>query len=211
MIPKQYGLTRINISQDDWFMNRRNFGHFYEMKFVYDWGMEACRNIYSSEGLQKVIKAKEKYDVILMEHFNTDCLMGVAWHLRAPVIALSSCALMPWHYDRVGNPHIPSFIPSLFLHSSEKMTFSQRFFNFIDVHIMNFLYSTLVDRYTNEILRKQFGEAIPPISELIKQTSLIFVNQHYSLSGSKPLSQAVVELGGIHISKAKPIDPVKKL
>lgn len=66
----------------------------------------------------------------------------------------------------------------------------------------------MIDPYTNEILRKQFGEKVPPISDLIKTTSLIFVNQHYSLSGSKPLSPAVVELGGIHISDPKPIDPV---
>lgn len=88
------------------------------------------------------------------------------------------------------------------------MSFSQRFFNYIDVHLLNYLYSTINDPYTNELLRKQFGDSIPPISELIKQTSMMFVNQHYSLSGSKPLSQAVVELGGIHIGKPKPIDPV---
>lgn len=37
---------------------------------------------------------------------------------------------------------------------------------------------------------------------------MMFVNQHYSLSGSKPLSPAVIELGGVHIRDAKPIDPV---
>lgn len=44
--------------------------------------------------------------------------------------------------------------------------------------------------------------------ELKKHTSLMFVNQHYSLSGSRPLSPAVIELGGIHIGPAKPIESV---
>lgn len=111
------------------------------MKFTYDWGKEACTNAYKSKGLQKILKTKEKFDIILMEHFNTDCMMGVAWHLQVPVISLSSCALMPWHYARVGNPHIPSYIASLFTFGSERMTFSQRFFNFIDVHGLKWTYT----------------------------------------------------------------------
>lgn len=177
------------------------------MDISHEWGKAACVNIYSSDGLQRIIAAKEHYDVILMEHFNTDCLMGVAWHLQVPVVALSSCALMPWHYNRVGNPHIPSFIPSLFQHSHDRMSFAERFYNYLDVHIMKWLYTTINDPYTNRLLREQFGPDIPPVSELIKTTSLMFVNQHYSLSGARPLSRAVIELGGIHIKDPNPIDP----
>lgn len=75
-----------------------------------------------------------------METFNTDCLYGVAWKLQAPVISLSSCNLMPWHYDRVGNPHIPSYVPSLFMEHSDKMTFSQRLMNFLDIHFKKGFY-----------------------------------------------------------------------
>ena len=121
-------------------MNRRKYGHLYEMFFAYEWGKMACKHAYSSPELQKILKTKEKYDLIVMEHFNSDCMMGVAWHLKAPVIAMSSCALMPWHYDRVGNPLIPSFVPTLFQPSSEKMTFTDRFYNFIDAHLMRILY-----------------------------------------------------------------------
>lgn len=192
--------------QDDWFVNRRKYGHRYEMKFVYEWGKEACINAYNSSGLQDILRRKEQYDIILMEHFNTDCMMGVAWHLQAPVIALSSCALTPWHYDRMGNPHIPSYISSLFQSTAEKMTFSERFWNFLDVHSLNYAYSKITEPYTNDMLKKQFGNEIPSINEMNKKTSLMFVNQHYSLSGSKPLSPAVIELGGIHIEKPRPLD-----
>lgn len=49
---------------------------------------------------------------------------------------------------------------------------------------------------------------MPEVSELAKETSLMFVNQHFSLSGAKPLSPSVIELGGIHIQKAKTIEAV---
>lgn len=58
------------------------------------------------------------------------------------------------------------------------------------------------------MLKQIFGEKIPPVSELKKGTSLMFVNSHYSLSGSKPLSPAVIEIGGIHIKEPKPLNQV---
>lgn len=48
---------------------------------------------------------------------------------------------------------------------------------------------------------------MPSVGELVKNTSLFFVNQHFSMSGAKPLSPAVIELGGIHIQKSKPLSP----
>lgn len=144
-----------------------------------------------------------------MEQFNADCMTGVAWKLNIPFIALSSCALMPWHYDRFGNPHIPSYIPSLFVGYDDKMTFAERVSNWFAVHVMKLLYSVYTDRTGNELMRKYIGDDVPDIKDLQKRTSLMFVNQHYSLSGPKPLSPQVIELGGIHIKEPKPLDPVR--
>ncbi|KAG4074841.1 hypothetical protein HA402_009266 [Bradysia odoriphaga] len=199
-------LTNAISLQSDWFLNRRYYGHFYEFWFVYQWGQESCRAAYNSTAIQKVLNSKSKYDVILMETFNTDCLMGVVWKLQAPVIALSSCNLMPWHYDRVGNPHLPSFVPSLFLEHSDIMTFKQRLLNFIDIHLKKAAYNWIVDGYTDQMLKEIFGNKIPSVAELKKETSLMFVNSHYSLSGVKPLSPAVIEIGGIHIKEPKPLN-----
>lgn len=53
----------------------------------------------------------------------------------------------------------------------------------------------------------KFGHDVPSVGELVKNTSVMFVNQHYSLSGPKPLPPNVIELGGLHIQKAKPLTP----
>lgn len=83
---------------------------------------------------------KQPFDVIIMEQFNSDCMMGVAWKLQAPVIGLSSCALMPWHYDRVGNPHISSYVPALFMGYSDNMSYAARLANWLTIHGMKLLY-----------------------------------------------------------------------
>lgn len=58
------------------------------------------------------------------------------------------------------------------------------------------------------MLKQKFGDKIPSVKELKQQTSLMFVNSHYSLSGVKPLSPAVIEVGGIHIKEPKPLKQV---
>lgn len=114
------------------------FGEFF---ILHAYGRDACNATLHSEALDKVLQHRAGYyDVIIMEHFNTDCMMGVAHHLQAPVIAMSSCALMPWHYERMGTPIIPSYISALFLGQSENMSFSGRLGNWLTTHTLNWLY-----------------------------------------------------------------------
>lgn len=102
-------------------------------------------------------------------------------------------------------PHIPSYMPVLFSGNSEIMSFWGRLHNWFTIHTHNFLYDFLMTKKTNEMLKKHLGEGIPDVSELAKKTSLIMVNQHFSLNGPKPLPPSVVEVGGIHIGKQKPL------
>lgn len=63
-----------------------------------------------------------------------------------------------------------------------------------------------MDRAADRVVRQYLGNDVPATSELAKRTSAMFVNQHYSLSGVKPLPAAVVELGGVHIAPAQPLE-----
>lgn len=122
------------------FSHRPSYSFLIEFFKLYYWGLDACENALNSTVIQNLIKNQEKFDVILMEQFNNDCMMGVAWKLKAPVIALSSCAIMPYHFERFGIPSNPSYIPSLFTGYSDQMSFSERLHNWFAVHLINFLY-----------------------------------------------------------------------
>lgn len=143
-----------------------------------------------------------------MEQFTSDCMFGIAHRLNAPVIALSSCAMMPWYYHRLGNPQTPSFTPALFMGYSDNMNFRQRISNWLAFYGMKLLYYTFSDTDSNSLIKKHIGEDVPDVRELAKKTSMFFVNQHYSLGGTKPLVPSVIELGGIHIKDQKPLDEV---
>ncbi|KFB39733.1 AGAP007920-PA-like protein [Anopheles sinensis] len=112
---------------------------------------------------------------------------------------------MPWHYDRVGLPDTPSYIPSEFSTFSEVMSLLDRAENWIVTRAVKLLYR-IVENSDNQLLRERFPDAaIPDVREIVKNTSLILVNQHYTLSGARPLVPAVLEIGGVHIGSAKPL------
>ncbi|XP_017029531.1 UDP-glycosyltransferase UGT5 [Drosophila kikkawai] len=180
--------------------------HYVEFFILYKMGKEACNTTLNSQALEEILKHPPGYyDVILMEHFNTDCLMSVSHVLQTPVIAMASCALAPWHYERFGVPLIPSYISALFQGKSQEMSLPGRLANWFTVHSMNLLYKTLNVPAGNALIRQRFGSGLPSTEELVRNTSLMLINQHYSLSGPKPLPPNVIEVGGVHITPPKPL------
>uniref|UniRef100_A0A336KCF6 UDP-glucuronosyltransferase n=1 Tax=Culicoides sonorensis TaxID=179676 RepID=A0A336KCF6_CULSO len=205
------GLSDISLNNGvdlAWFRDQRPFSHYFEIFFLYDWGVSSCEKALNSTSLQKFIKTnKEKFDLIILEQFNTDCPAGIAYKFDAPFISLSSCAMMSWHYERFGMPIIPSHIPVIFSGHSENMNFLERLKNWFVIHSHNIIYRQMFHPKANELLSKYLGPGIPDVAELVKKTSIMMVNQHYSLSAAKPLPPAVIEVGGIHIAEQKPLDP----
>ncbi|XP_049309941.1 UDP-glucosyltransferase 2-like [Bactrocera dorsalis] len=183
------------------------YDHFGVFFLVHEWGKNACNLTLRSDALAQVLRQRQHFDVIIMEQFNSDCMTAVAHQLKAPFIGLSSCAMTPWHYERVGMPMIPSVMPAVFMGQSEDMTFGARLANWFTDHTMRFLYDNFNTPAIDAMVREKFGQNTPSVAELAKKTSMLFVNQHFSLSGVKPLPPSVIDLGGIHIQKAKPLDP----
>lgn len=48
---------------------------------------------------------------------------------------------------------------------------------------------------------------MPNLRELVKETSMIFVNTHHSFEGPWPNAPTIVEIGGVHIKDAQTLDP----
>jgi glucuronosyltransferase len=119
-----------------------------------------------------------------------------------------SCNIMPWHFAQLGLPYEPGFYPTTFMGVSDKMSYKQRLSNFFTFVYMNAMYKIFNQNDANKLLRQRFGADFPDVNELTKKVSMIFVNQHYSLSGAKHISPNVIELGGVHIEKPQPLDPV---
>ncbi|XP_033606930.1 UDP-glucuronosyltransferase 3A1-like [Cryptotermes secundus] len=169
------------------------------------WGNMACEKTLEHPSVQNLVTSEEKFDLIITELFNTDCFLAFAHKFNIPTIAFSSSDLMPWANSRFGNPDNPSHVPLYSGQSTGKMIFSERLLNtfWYLFHKLHHLF--LMEARANKFARKHFGESLPALSQLARNTSLIFVNRHFSLNGPRPLVPGVIEVAGIHMK------PVKKL
>lgn len=184
----------------------RTFSEFYEeFHALMNEGIVACEEFFNSPFVDHltILNKQHQFDILITEYFNTDCILGFAHKLNiSKFIGMSSCALMPWHYDRVGLPDTPSYIPNEFVGYSDKMNIIERTVNWITVQACKIGYRIFQQR-DNERVRKYLGPDIPDLKELEKQTKLLFVNQHFSLSGVRPFPPSVIEIGGVHINEKR--------
>lgn len=171
-------------------------------------GYETCVSGLSSRQVQDFLKANETFDLIVMEYFNTDCYLGFAHWFKAPLVSLGSCTLMPWLNERFGNPDNPSYIPVNLVDYSDRMNFLERAENTLAYIYNNFVSYLLMDIPANIVAKRYFGSDVPTLREIAYNTSLMLENVHFSLTLPRPQVPNVVDVGGIHIGKLKPVPEV---
>ena len=146
---------------------------------------------------------------MITEIFVEDCFTAFAYKFNAPLISFVTSMLFPYASMRVGNPDNPSYVTAYYTGTSDKMSFYHRV-----VNTLNYAYSTVRYHYSSlvpnhKIATKYFGNSLPPLENIIKNTSIIFVNSHNSVTQSRPFVPSIVEVGGIHIKKFDPLPKVR--
>ncbi|CAK1543150.1 unnamed protein product [Leptosia nina] len=164
-------------------------------------GPYTCRMILEDDEVQNLLRSGQKFDLVVMEQFNVDCPLVIAYKLGAPVIAMTSGVLLPWHYSRYGVPYNPSYVSYDIFKGGTKPTFLERIARTLTYHYMNFMQSvcsTSEDRVISD-----FFKDVPPIEELRRQVKLLLLYQNFVVSGSQLLPSNVIEVGGFHVGIPK--------
>jgi glucuronosyltransferase len=172
------------------------------------WAAEVCEKALELPDVQRLINSDEKFDLLIAEMFNTDCFLAFAHKFKIPIVGFSTCVFMPWTPGRVGNPDNPAYIPTQFVTSSDKMDFVERLINTFWYIFHKLHYPFLMDAPAHRFAKQHFGQSLPALSRLARNTSLIFVNNHFSLNRPRPLVPGVIEVAGIHIKPAKALPKV---
>ena len=175
------------------------------------YGVHTCETVLSHPSMKKLIMSDEEFDVVVNEVFRTDCFLPFAYKFKAISIGVSSSMLMPWANNWLGNPDNPSYIPNIFTSYSDHMNFIERIENGITSVLYKMIYHFFSDSPSQQLVHEYFGQDIPDLAELATNTSLLLVNSHFSLNAPRPLVPSVVETGGLHIPKPKPLPQVRKV
>lgn len=54
-----------------------------------------CEKSLNVDVFEEFVKAEGDYDVILLEHFNSDCMIGIVHNYGLPSVGAITCTMMP--------------------------------------------------------------------------------------------------------------------
>jgi glucuronosyltransferase len=181
------------------------------VKLLVELGVTGCEKTLSHPSVLKLINSKETFDLVITELFNTDCYAGFAYKFKVPLISVVTTPLLPWGYERFANPDNPAYIGNIFLGHSDRMSFLERLVNTIYLKKSHWEYHYWFDLPSQTIARKYFGDSLPPLADIVRNTSLVLVNRHFSLNRPVPNVPAVIEVGGLHVQIPKRLPEVSEL
>lgn len=85
------------------------------VKDLYNMGITISNFTLNHPKTKKFIASEQEFDVIILEIFLDEPLLGFAHKFNAPVIGFSTFGASKWTTDLVGSPSPLSYVPHPFL------------------------------------------------------------------------------------------------
>uniref|UniRef100_W8C4F8 UDP-glucuronosyltransferase 2B10 n=1 Tax=Ceratitis capitata TaxID=7213 RepID=W8C4F8_CERCA len=176
---------------------------FVNVKGFHEMGLNMTRTFLQEPNVRKLLASNQTFDVVICEVFLSEALFGLSEHYNVPLIGLGTFGAHPWNTDLVGSPSPPSYVASAMLPFRDHMTLWQR--------VGNLAYNTferlLLDLYylpkQEAIYKEFFPNNKRDMYEVRRNTALVLLNQHVSLSFSRPYVHNQIEVGGMHINRKR--------
>lgn len=173
------------------------------MEMIY----QTCNQTYDLPLIKDL--QKEKFDLIILQPFMNDCVLGLVYRLNAPFILFTPSSIPSMLVTSVGGSFPSSITPHPLLGYSVPMSFKERMINFGVENLINVFKNLIFIPKFENLYKEKLGNDVPSISEILANASLVLSNGHFSIAAPKPYYPDVIDVGGIHSRPAKPIPKVK--
>ncbi|KAL7734440.1 hypothetical protein ACLKA6_010767 [Drosophila palustris] len=212
--PMLYNIREIRIEDQDLKQNWLDMGMSYEAEQMHAQSVmeRFTRMIYagttnvdlllSDAQVRKLLTSGEKFDLLIVDLFLSEALLGLAYYYGVPTVAISPTGANSWLNNMFGNPQSSSLDPSNFLPFTERMNTRQRIANTLMSTFERLTYNFfhLISQqsvYSNhfELLVHQ----LPNYRELSKNLSLALINSHPALDYPRAYLPNMLEIGGLHL------------
>lgn len=130
----------IHVELTNFVKENRRIGKFRGIKYFAETFLNHAERILSLKQVQDVIQSNSHYDLVISELCLLDVFFAFGNKFNAPTIALSPMKLTPSYYWILRDPFPSSYVPTLVLDMTEKMTLFSRVVN----TIFNFYYGKCV-------------------------------------------------------------------
>ncbi|CAG7729137.1 unnamed protein product [Allacma fusca] len=144
-----------------------------------------------------------KYDLIIYHHPGKPIAVALAYKMKAKFIAFMPAGASPMHDVEIhGLPIEPSWLPD-WVQGSPYFLIPERF-----IYAYNQISWYLSFKYTHcsrldELIKELYPEDdIPPSEILVRNFSLILLNEHYSTGYPRALPPYAIPIGGMHVKES---------
>ena len=163
------------------------------------------------ERIQSLLNDKDKkFDLLLLECFVAPVL-ALSYHYKVPVIWVSSFTAIYPNYESVGAPTHPGLWPTGIVRKMNNLTMWERVASYYTHYRAE---QIMLDNFKNvagPILRKHFGPDVPPVTELLNNVDMMFLNIHPIFEGIRPVPPSVVYMSGLHQKPTKELPKVRRV
>lgn len=164
---------------------------------VMDYGTVISDTVLSHPTMQSILapNSTEKFDVILMQQLFYDALYAIQVRLNVPMIGVYSSRAIYLHLLQHGNeimlPYGTDPLTGYPLENFwDRLCQAYMIVRALSLHYYKSL--PLQDK----VLRKHFGDTMPPIGKLADRFDLLLVNSHPFLAEPIPMVPGIVHMGG---------------
>lgn len=173
------------------------------MKVLYQNTLTMTNFTLQHDEMKKLLVSGEKFDLIILDLFLTDALLGLSTVFDCPIIALSANGPHTWVNDVLGSPRPASYVPHMYSEFTDKMNLGRRLENeiyyFIEWILMRIYHLPEQERLFNEV----FVNSTKSFDEVRKSAvAIALVNSHFSISFPKPFLPNTIEVAGMQINEA---------
>lgn len=150
--------------------------------------------------------SNEKFDLVMIEMLAVPATYVFAHRFNAPLIGLSSLGLLAFTEHALGGLVLPSHESTweMETHAGTNKPFWKRLQNYLKMS--RFVYLGHRDLYPRQqkLVEKYFGTDLPPMLDIQKNTSLIFVNQADAITPARPKLANMITFTSSHVEKNLP-------
>nr|CAH7722179.1 unnamed protein product [Callosobruchus chinensis] len=168
---------------------------------------ESCEALLSDTETKSFLRQHHpgKFDLLILDGAFPECALGFVHHFNAPFMYINTVGFYTGSLSNAGNPTPYSFIPFLSTDLTDSMSTLQRIRNTVWYLAAEALHSVTVRWFLQDVVRRHFGDDVPPVYDISKNVSFILQNGHATVTYPRPYLPNVAEIACIHCKKAKPL------
>lgn len=167
------------------------------------------KDIVKCAPLVRLFNSTDHFDVMLTDLAHYEWHAGFAYKFSTPIVNIFPNTLITWFADAIGAITNPSYVPNFYGDFSPKMSFEERLYNFYIYGMLKLLGGYYVFEPSQKLANEFFGNDMPPLTEIVKNTSLTLSNVFPPYHVPIPVPPNVVQVGGMHIGVAKILPEVR--